>query len=232
MKLVTDKSHRDYYYKHASIEFDALFPPQQVTEINQAIEAILCNRMSLRKGQLALQNRNNLYLNGHDLWREDESLKKLFLHRRLAEIAGELNEIHSLRMGSDQLLLGEKKALDLSTENVYEQYLKQEGSLQERSCFRPVAAGLLVCLEPIVSEIDYPLFSKIVGSGVFFKPDLPLDLSPLVDMQSGRYILISYVDPRTVYVLNENEPHTHTLKHLGYVFGDRLSDRLNPLIFR
>ncbi|QLH36192.1 MAG: hypothetical protein HWD61_08680 [Parachlamydiaceae bacterium] len=45
-------------------------------------------------------------------------------------------------------------------------------------------------------------------------------------------MLLAFADFRTVYILNENDPHTHTLKHLGYVFGDKLSDKLNPIVYR
>lgn len=232
MKFATDKSHRDYFYKHGFIEFDGLFSNQQVQEIQNTIQEIQCKRMDLRKGQLALEESNKIFMQSHDLWRDSEFLKKLFLSRKLAEIAGELTETYSLRYGSDQLLLGERQGYQSESVTSYQTYLKSTGSLEEKSCFRPTVCGLMICLDPIFTENEAPLFSKKEGSAIFFKSDLQMDLSNLMEKNSGRYILITYVDPRTVYILNENDPHTHSLKHQGYVFGDRLSEALNPLVLR
>lgn len=231
MKFATDKSHRDYFYKHGTIEFDELFSPEQIHELNVAIDAVLCKNLSIRKDQLARQTPQELFLGGRDLFRRDESIKKLLLHRRLAEIAVELMETHFLRMGYDQLLLGETKQPIIET--TYDRFLRREGTLQEKSCITPIICGLMLCLDPAqASENSSAFFPKTAGSGVFFKPDIPLDLSFLCQALGGRYLLIAYAEARTVYILNENDPHTHALKHIGYVFGDKLSDKLNPIIYR
>lgn len=231
MKLATDKAHRDYFYKHGVIEFDALFTPDQVREMNVTIDNILCKNLGIRRDQLVRQSPQEIFLHGRDLYREDEALKKHVLHRRLAEIAVELTEARSLRIGYEQLFVGETK--EPLIENVYNQFLHQEGTLQNKSCITPVVCGLMLCLEPATfPEIPPALFPKTAGSGVFFKPDLPFDLTFLSHAQGGRYLLIVYAHPRTVYILNDNDPHTHALKHKGYVFGDKLSDKLNPLIYR
>lgn len=230
MKYATDKSHRDYFYKHGTIEFDELFNADQVHELNVAIDKILCKKLSITKDKLPRQSPNELFLQGRDLFRHDESLKKLLLHQRLAEIAVELTEARSLRIGYDQLFVGESKPPLFET--AYDQFLHQPGTLQERSCITPVQCGLMLCLEPVPLSAESPaaLFPKIAGNGVFFRADIPLDLQSLSHAQGARYLLIVYAHSRTVYILNEKDPHTHALKHIGYVFGDRLSDKLNPLI--
>jgi hypothetical protein len=231
MKFSTDKPHRDYFYKHGTIEFDALFTSDQIHELNKAIDHILCQKLSIASSQLPRQESNDLFLQGRDLFRQEDSIKKLVLHRRLAEIAVELTEARSLRIGYDQLLPGEPKPPYIDT--AYNQFLMNPGTLQDKSCLIPVICGLIICLEPSPDEeAPSPLFSKTPGNGIFFKADLPMDLSNLTQSPGGRYLLITYVDPRTVYVFNEKDPHTHHLKHIGYVFGDRLSDKLNPLIYR
>ncbi len=230
MKYATDKSHRDYFYKHGLIEFDALFSPEQVQELNEAIDYILCTKLHITKDKLSKQNVNAYFLQGHDLFRHHESLKKLLLFRHLGEIAAELMEVRSLRIGYDQLLVGQGNKPMLET--VYGQFLLQSGSLQEKSSIKPVICGLILCLEPTQSSESSPFFSKQAGNGIFFKADIPFDTTILSHSQGGRYILIVYAAPRTVYILTENDPHTHALKHIGYVFGDKLSDKLNPIIIR
>lgn len=233
MKLATDKSHRDYFYKHGMIEFDALLNSDQIQELNVSINKILMQELAIPAVKLERQNAYDLFMRGHDLFRKDDGIKKNILHRRLAEIAVELMEVRALRIGYDQLLSGVLQSSTDDAKNVYTQYLQDEGSLQDKSCIKPVICGLLVCLEPADSiEIPPALLSKTPGSGVYFKPDLPFDLTFLAHAKKGRYLLITYADPRTVYILNDKDPHTHSLKHRGYVFGDRLSDKLNPLVYK
>lgn len=233
MKYVTDKSHRDYFYKHGMIEFDNLCSLDQMYELNQAIDNLLCSKLSITLDKLNKLQPDEIFLQAHDLFRQDEYIKKKLLHKSLAEIAVELMEVRSLRMGYDQLLIGQSKPSALQT--VYDRFLHQEGSLQDRSCLKPVTCGLLICLETSITSSDantVAILPKKVGSAVFFKADIPLDLTSLSNAQGGRYLLVVYVDQRTVYILNEKDPHTHALKHIGYVFGDRLSDRDHPLLYR
>ena len=231
MKFATDKSHRDYFYKNGVIEFDGLVNMNEVYEMSDAIDRILSHKLSVKLDQLDKQNPNDIFFQGRDLFRQSELLKRLILHRRLAEIAVELMEVRLLRIGYDQLLEGEPKPPIIPS--AYDQFLLQEGTLQEKSCMTPVICGLMLCLEPATSqENPSPLFPKTAGAGTFFKPDKPLDLKYLIHAPGSRYLMITYADPRTVYILNEKDPHTHNLKHLGYVFGDKLSDKLNPFLNR
>ncbi|KIC77211.1 hypothetical protein DB41_CR00050 [Neochlamydia sp. TUME1] len=231
MKLATDKSHRDYFYKHGTIEFDGLFPLEQIQQLNTAIDGLL----SLTFKNIAPQSQNteNVFLCGRDLYRKDERIKKQVLNRRLAEIAQELMEARGLRIGYDQLLVGQSGQANVNTDALYNQFLQSVGSLQDKSCVQPLVCGLVICLQPSSSlEIPPVILPQTLGNGVFFKPDLPLDLSYLSHAQGGRYLMIAYAKPRSIYVLNDKDPHTHSLKHRGYVFGDRLSDKLNSLIIR
>ena len=232
MKLVTDKTHRDFYYKNGWIEFDGLLTDAQLAKTEKLVDLVLTKRLKISQHKLKEKSREEMFISGHDLWRDEEALKKIFWSKQLAEIACELNEEHTLRAGSDQLILGEKRTAYQEKEPVYEKYLMQKGSLEDRTCLRSVTAGLLIAIDPIAVESSTPLLSKVKGSGVFFKKDFEIDFSVLKDALSGKYILITYVNSRAVYVLNENDPHTHTLKHLGYVFGDRLTETLHPTIIR
>lgn len=76
------------------------------------------------------------------------------------------------------------------------------------------------------------IFSKKPGSAVFFTPEKLIDYSELISNQTARYLMIVYTHPKSIYYLQENDPQTHALKGLGYVFGDRLNDKLNPIVIR
>ncbi|QLH36190.1 MAG: hypothetical protein HWD61_08670 [Parachlamydiaceae bacterium] len=66
MKFSTDKTHRDYFYKHGAIEFDELFSPAQLKELNTAIDAVLCTKLSIKPFQLAKQMPGDFFAKGHD----------------------------------------------------------------------------------------------------------------------------------------------------------------------
>lgn len=235
MKLATDKSHRDYFYKNGTIEFESLISTEQVQELNEGINRVLSKSLSLSKDKIERRESKDLFLQGRDLFRKDEKIKKIVLNRHLAEIAVELMEVRSLRIGYDQLLIGKMYSPIRveKTANPYEDYLNNSGSLQDKSCLTPLICGLILCLEPAHSiEIPPSFLPKSAGSGVFFKPELSFDLSFLNHAEGGRYLLITYADPRTVYILNDQDPLTHAYKHLGHVFGDRINDKFNPLVYK
>lgn len=65
------------------------------------------------------------------------------------------------------------------------------------------------------------------GSGAFYLPS-----TPLPDFEEGPFFMIAYCDKYSQYLYEERDPQVHFLKSLGYVFGDRLSDRLHPILLR
>lgn len=237
MKFALDKQHKDFFFKNQTIEFSDLLNSKVCEELNSCIDQALSKRLHIDVAQLPKQNSSSLFMAGRDLWREDPLIRKIITLPRLAETASELMEARPLRLGYTQFYPGIHRSVLDTSQTAYSQFVSQTYSLEEISSFQGVLCGLLLCLsapkEQVVSDPEkISIFPLVPGNGAYFSPQLAMDLPTLAGLQGYRYLLIVYVHPSSVYILKEKDLHTHDLKKLGYVFGDRLSEKLNPTIYR
>lgn len=242
MKFAVAKEHRDFFQKQGWIEFEGVVTSDQLVAVNQAINLVLGERLNVTNEEgLRLLPSEQFYLHGHDLWRSNPLLRKFVSQIRFAEIAAELIEKKPLRLGYDQLFPARQKQQTLyskSASQIYTLFLEQTAQLEAVSCLQGLACGLVVSLggqdvpqEKTVAEgID--IFPKEPGNVIFFQTTVPIKWDRLYAHPGGRYYLIVYTYASAHYLLQPQDPHTHALKHLGYVFNDKLSDKLNPVIYR
>ncbi len=145
-------------------------------------------------------------------WVEFEDLfdldhpEKLPRSRKLAEIAADLMRAPSVRLVSDQPLP------DLE-------------SVAAISSVHGVVGGVILCLS---GESEEPMLPSKPGSGVFLKPNTPIDFTSF----SGDYLLITYGGPHLIYTPNPKDALGITYKDQGYSAGDRVSDASCPTLFR
>lgn len=64
------------------------------------------------------------------------------------------------------------------------------------------------------------------GDATFFLPSSPIDFPHLEE--AG--LLVAFATDRARYRIRPQDPHTHSLKNLGYASGDRLTEDTHPLI--
>lgn len=223
MKFAIAKEHYDRFHKEGFVEFEGLITPEQLQLLQDEINSVLKKKMSLSDRGLLTHEAQNIYLQGRNLWQQSEVVKKNLLHKRLASIAAELTDSTCVRFGYDQLIPSGYAPSSLL-------------SLQESCCLQGILCSALICLaaEEIGADDDAPpsLFSQTAGNIVFFKADLPIDYTPIVQKNGSRYLMVVYAQKKAVYIHNDNDPNQHFFKTLGYVFGDRLNDILNPIILR
>lgn len=198
MKYVITADQKFYFDKHHSIEFENL----------------------LSEKELAILKRASLSL--RDSMRTNPEVKKIILSSRFVQIAKELTCTKNLRFGFDQL---------------YTLPMKGEGqkTLQEMSTIQPLACAFTICLEGESEQQAEPNkagcfepFAQKPGNVVFFKPNAPWDLNSFVERQKQKFLLVAFSELVSLYVYQEQDPFTHTLKQLGYVFGDRLCEKWHP----
>lgn len=233
MKFALASEHQDFFNKNRLIEFEELLTASTLERINESIGQALAEKLKVTPSEIKKQNSEKLFSAGRDLWRVNEQLRKSVLNPQLAEIASLLVNTHPLRYGYDQYLQGVHSHQPSQLENSYASFLHEPRTLLQTSCVTDIACGLMICLSSSMeSTTSDGVFSFMPGSGIYFSPEYPINYPALETLLGGRYLLICYVHSGSQYYLEENDPHTHELKHLGYVFGDRLNDKLHPIVWR
>lgn len=239
MKFATAKEHRDFFNKNRTIEFEGLLTDQMAAGMSLEVENVLASRLKCSEETLQTISSEKLFLNGRNLWVGSEILKKGEMQQKFGQLAYEFFEQKPIRFGYDQYWPSYHPSV-LKEEHRYQDFLTHPHTLAEMSAIQSVIGGLMLALPkthaPVQSEQtgDLPssIFPSKAGSGVFFAPDVPLDFTNLQNDPQLHYLLIVYIIDTSVYILNRNDPLLHDFKNMGYVFGDRLNDQFNPIIFR
>jgi hypothetical protein len=237
MKVAIAKEHRDFFQKQGVIEFQDFLSLEQVEAFNQAINQALLSKINVSPEKWRHLSSEQVFINGRDLWRSNEELRKLISQPRLAAIASELIQKKPLRLGYDQLFPARHPTSITNATSVYGKFIHQTVTLEEISCLTGVLCGLMICLsapdsEKADNEFKPTIFPRQPGYVTFFQPTCSFNLEDLYQYPNQRFYLIVYTQAITHYQLQAKDPHTHALKSLGYVFNDKLSDKLNPIVYR
>lgn len=235
MKNAIAKEHRDFYKKNGWIEFENILTVDQLNLLNQSIDKVLSERMKVPEDKIFAVTSESAFQNGRDLWRASESLRKLVCLPKIGEIVSELIELKPLRLGYDQYLppISPNKILQSPS---YNKFLEDQYDLENMSSIKGLVAGLIICLnsakEEATVENSLDIFPNILGHLTIFNPQIPFNFASLSAHPFQRYYLMVYAQSSSYYYQQPNDPHTHNLKKYGYVYNDKLSDKLNPIVYR
>lgn len=238
IKFALSKEQRLHFEKHHFLELEGVLESEQLQHLKKEIDQLSHPSLSKIDEWESLSQTEKRFAIGRDLWRKGNLIKKFALDKQLAKIASELTGEKFLRIGYDQLfpnIVSEKS--QVQSKSKYAFWLKEKAPIGELSCIQGVVCGLLLCLNAPDSEIDTPIiddsiFSLKAGNIVFFSPLKMIDLSELQKHPGQEFLLLTYAEKRALYIPNENDSHLHAFKQIGYVFGDRLNDSLNPVLCR
>lgn len=219
MKYSITKEQRFFFENNLFIEFEELLSESDISLMLQSIEKVL---------QVPLEKVGDLFLHGRDLALLDEKLRKVLFSQHLGQIALALSMSKTLRFGFDQLYAGPKKG---------QQGQGSFSCLNEESCVRELSCALMICLRGTVaekksSEGGIDPFPTKPGSGIFFLPSVACDPAALQWHEGQLFLLLTWAKERALYVFEPRDFHTHKLKKLGHVFGDRLTSKYHPIIAR
>lgn len=232
---------KKFFQHHGAIAFEQLWDEQQLTSVCDALDAVLAMRLGSTIPAIKRHSSQQRYLVGRDIWRGSTFLKKTVTNAALADLAAELFDKKPLRLAYDQYLPEWQPSTHYHSaeQSHYSDLLKRRLSLEEVSSVQGVIGGLLICLKtPIMGSESFPeelqwmTWPRRSGSGVFFKGSAPLDFRIITQWQGASYLLIVYCRDSSVYIVQNNDPQLHALKYIGYNFGDRLNDKLNPIVIR
>lgn len=158
---------------------------------------------------------------GRDLWRRDESLRRLTL-RKLAPSISQL-VTKPVRLACDQWMA----SFPLDKACRASEFL----SIQGLVLIALFTANKVPSPLRRASAVGIPPFAQDPESVLFVKPNIVLDW-PLLTKTPVDLYLVAYALPNTtVYIHNPKDPATHFLKEFGYEFGDVLTESTHPLIY-
>lgn len=219
MKFATAKEHRNFFNKHHLLEVEDIVPSDQLQALLSGITETLAKRMHVKINELYHQDQSRIFAEGRDLWRASTVVKKLVTSRSPAEIASELFMQKVVRLGCDQLI-------------PFITPWNKTSTLEEVVSLQGIICGLVLGLKGELQTEEISILPKKPGNGVFFSPDIPLNLPEVNRNKDSLYLLIVYTKQTAVYVHKHGDPNGHFLRQVGYSFGDKLNDKLNPIVYR
>lgn len=239
MKFAIAGEHRRFFQTHHYLEVEDLLSPDQVQQCNIAVDAVLAERLKVHPQKIAHYSAvDQLFVCGRDLWRSSDTLKKVITKQQLSEIAYELFDVKPLRLGYDQLYPEVQSRSVFANANTQIDTLFDKASVFESTCsIQGALGGVMLCLSDNTAgsetaAAEQTVFSQKVGHGVFFNSKATIDYPSLLQRQGQRFLLLVYTHPTSVYVPKDQDPLFYSFKNVGYSFGDRLNDKVNPIIYR
>lgn len=206
MRLFLTDDQKEFFQKNRFIEIEGLLPLEKITLIEKLSDLTLAKRPG------------NPFLQGYDLWRDNKELKEILHRRSLIKIIAELFHTFPLRIAFDQYI---KTSSPFPIQTTW--------ALEELSCIKPLAGGMLIPLsfsKPLKSHFPFPK----KGNVLFLAPDYPIPWPLLFGLEDLKLLIVSFAPEKAIYQQETRDPHQHVLKKWGYVFGDSLNNQYHPIL--
>lgn len=212
MHWTVSTQHKDFFQENHSIIFDEL--------INE--ETLILLKEDLRH-EIQKLGPNAFAYSGKDLCSKITSLNKFCSNKQWAKIFGELSLQKNIRFGYTQVFYPQKTS-SISLKN---ELYPPSCTIQEASSIQGCLGGILFPLNDAASqEIAKP------GSALFFNKNYLIPFDVFSKDETAIFLMIVYCEKNSVYVHNINDPQTTYLRSFGYNYGDRLNDKINPLVYQ
>lgn len=212
MKHIIEFSQIEFYKENRYLELEEILSESKFQSL---VYEIIKKRSQIKSKH---SDHSSQFLNSHDLFRDIPDLKKFLSSAMIVNILNELCQESFFRLLFDQII-----AYPLSDN--YPSII----NLNDLS-FQGTVMGLLINLGGAEITSSH-LFPKKKGNITFFDPSSPLILDEFKIPTSAEFLLVAYGTQDARYRFKEIDPHTHVPKNYGYVFGDSLTNSLNPLLF-
>jgi hypothetical protein len=201
MRYAIHTQHCDFFNERNAVEFEGVLNETELASLNTALKNALAERLSVKPEDMERKIPRVLYAAGRDLWRVNSSVKKIVCGTKLAQIAFDLVQVKPLRLVFDQYIPNGA-------------FLNHDRPFEDQCCIQGFVCGVLLMLS-----------GDKAGSALYFSPSYVFP-----EGEKNKMLLIGYAHALSLYVHQERDPQLHDLKKLGYNFGDRLNDKLHPLI--
>lgn len=228
MKFSTTKEQRDFFQQNHLIEFENILNEIQIKQLLHEATQVLKSRLETKPRKNVWEVSDNVFISGRDLWRSSPLFKKISFQHQYAEMITELSQQKVIRIGYDQLL---PKFQPFLNNGVYFDLLQKNVALENFTCLQGTVGGMMFCLEG-ESQGQISVFPSKPGNAVFFSPKAFLNFSELLTRPPQVFYLVVYTQNSAVYIHQDQDPLAKNLKHIGYAYGDKLSDKWNPIVYR
>ncbi len=221
MRIAILDEHLKFFQQNGSIIFEDLFTDDEIAAFQNLVKEVSFERRAT--------SADSLFLTGRDLWRDADEIKKTIQSRRFACIASKLSQTKPLRLGYDHYF----PRVDENNKDIYQQFFSTGSTLQEISSIQGIVCGLFICLSKAVNEEKSDSFLPLEpGAALFVKPDQPVNFNEIINNEGSSYYLVVFTSTQALFIVNRSDLGAKKFIELGYNYGDRLKDNLNPIIYR
>ncbi len=208
MKLSITSQQQEYFEAQHIIEFVGIFSKDEISDLEANIDKTLSARLKCALEKVWREPPEKLFKAGLNLSRSNAFIMKLITSSKLSRIASQLLNQKPIRLGYDILI---------SPNNA--SYLHPLRPFAEICCMQGFIGGVLICLE-----------GEKAGNVAVFGPELQLD--PAKIFEGKPFLLVTYAHPTSLYIRKLSDPLCLAMQDLGYIYGDRLTDVINPIIYK
>lgn len=204
MKIFVGDEEKEFFKKNGLILFEGVLSEEEVDTLRVATEGVSCEKTSRK-----------------DMAMADNRIAKVLFSKKVASIAFELSGKHALRYAYDQFFSSSLLPHKLSTS------------------ISPLRIGVCIALDSQEEGVKEDIISFKMrcsdlptrkGDVLFFVPEVELGIES--SMCSGSFFFLLYASDRAMYIFQPDDPYTHDVKRLGYVFGDRVKEETHPVLYR
>jgi hypothetical protein len=256
MKFGLSNEYTDYFNKNHAIELEGLLSAATVDLLNDEVERLLAQRLKCPISDIKKRSPDALYKVGRDFWRNSTEIKKTLTAYQLLDIVAKLNNQKLLRIGFDQYI--PESDSTGRQEQSYMQLIDRQATIEQVTCLQGIVAGMIICLqgpqdnktlgaatdtdadtkeqetlvakEPV--EKGQRFFPLNKGNVLIFNPQAVINFKELLANRGSSYLLATYTHGHGVFVFNPQDANGHCWRDLGYNPGDRLKEKLNPIVYR
>lgn len=208
MKLSVTSQQHEYFQAQHLIVFEGVLSKEEISELEANIDKTLALNLKRTVDQVWRESPEKLFLAGLNLWQSSIPIRKLITSSRLSNVASQLLNQKPMRMGYD---------LYIKPGNAH--FLEPLRPFREICCIQGLLGGILICLE-----------GEKAGNMAVFGPEL--QINPTTVFAGKPFLLVTYAHPTSLFIRNLSDPMCLVLQKMGYRYGDRLTDALNPIIYK
>lgn len=233
MKISIENTHREYFKENRCIAFEGLLKPKEVEELKNAIQVNIHRRLEIPLSHQLDVGDTAISQEGRDLWRESRLIRNYTHKRKWSEMVANIADEKPLRLACDHGMIWPKEDHFSSDDYFWADLIYKGKSLNEIISVQGITCGLIVCLQPPnTPPVEEVVFPSEAGDVLLISPDFTFDeINDHLDLRGGIYYLIVYSQSISLAVQRPQDRHGALMRKMGYTFGDRLNDKLHPIVY-